>query len=102
MTLTDPVFARVARARTVAAMFQRAHAYAMQRAVPERIVIVGDEVQTTWAPWMDAQMRDCERVSAAWIGIVQAIASFNDDDDLRAALNRFDAILSDIIPPVLP
>ena len=98
---SDPLLARVARARAVAAMFQRAHVYAMQRAVPERMVIVGDEVQTTWAPWMDAQLRDCERVSAAWIAVVQALAVF-DDDALELRLREFEELHRSLVPPVMP
>lgn len=97
----DPLLARVGRARAVASMFQRAHVYAMQRAVPERIVIVGDEVQTTWAPWMDAQLRDCERVQAAWIAVVQAVAQF-DDDGLEWRLREFEELFHSLVPPVLP
>lgn len=99
--LPEPLLSRVGRARSIAAMFQRAHVYAMQRAVPERIVITGDEVHTTWAPWMDAQLRDCERVSAAWITVVHAFAVF-DDDALDLRLREFDQLVQVLTPPVVP
>lgn len=92
---------RIMRTREMAAMFQRAHVYAMQRAIPERIVVSGDTVTTTWASWMDAHMRDCEKVHNAWLVVVHALATF-DDVALEAALRAFDELVHSLIPPVTP
>ena len=89
----------VGRCRDIAQMFRRAHEYAVLRAMPERIVIVGDTVETTWAPWMDAQLRDCERIHSAWLTIMHALAVF-DDNGLALAIRAFDDAMRTVLPPV--